>query len=125
MGLAFPGNESESLKLFTRQSCGAKTKGGMASSSCTDDLTCSICQTISTDPVAALCGHSICRRCNTDVLNTEQQCTQCRTAVEAEGECLPTSVTVESLIEKAKEALKIEEEHTSEEVEEVEEVKVC
>uniref|UniRef100_A0A7N8Y3D2 Zinc-binding protein A33-like n=1 Tax=Mastacembelus armatus TaxID=205130 RepID=A0A7N8Y3D2_9TELE len=53
----------------------------MASAFYSEDLTCSICQTLFTDPVNLLCGHSFCRQCITDVLSVKQQCPHCRTDV--------------------------------------------
>lgn len=84
----------------------------MASHLYSEDLTCSICLTIFTDPVTLLCGHSFCRTCITAVLNTQQQCPQCRTAVRTES--LPTSHILKSLAEKAKEAEKTKKEPRSE-----------
>uniref|UniRef100_A0A3Q3DED9 RING-type domain-containing protein n=1 Tax=Hippocampus comes TaxID=109280 RepID=A0A3Q3DED9_HIPCM len=49
----------------------------MASASFKDDLTCSICLTIFTDPVTLLCGHSFCRKCLTSFWGTQHQCPQC------------------------------------------------
>uniref|UniRef100_A0A3Q3MPB8 Zinc-binding protein A33-like n=1 Tax=Mastacembelus armatus TaxID=205130 RepID=A0A3Q3MPB8_9TELE len=72
----------------------------------TQDLTCSICQTLFTDPVNLLCGHSFCRQCITDVLSVKQQCPHCRTDVSIDVKCLPTSHILRSLAEKAKEAEK-------------------
>ncbi|KAK2898022.1 nuclear factor 7, ovary-like [Channa argus] len=83
----------------------------MASAFYSEDLTCSVCLTIFTDPVTLPCGHAFCRQCITDVLNTEAQCPQCHTAVPAEGKCLPTSHILKSLAEKAKEAEKIQKKH--------------
>lgn len=83
----------------------------MASAFYSQDLTCSVCLTIFTDPVTLLCGHSFCRRCITDVLNTKNQCPHCQTAVSTEGKSLPTSHILKSLAEKAKEAEKIKKEH--------------
>uniref|UniRef100_A0A667XPC5 RING-type domain-containing protein n=1 Tax=Myripristis murdjan TaxID=586833 RepID=A0A667XPC5_9TELE len=49
-----------------------------------EDLTCSICLTIFTDPVSLLCGHSFCRECITNSLSIKDQCPQCRTTVPKE-----------------------------------------
>ncbi|XP_050926984.1 nuclear factor 7, ovary isoform X5 [Lates calcarifer] len=89
----------------------------MASAYYSEDLTCSICLTIFTDPVTLLCGHSFCRQCITDNLYTQHQCPQCRTAVPTEGTCLPTSHILKSLAEKAKEAENIKKEHGHEKAE--------
>ncbi|XP_026188976.1 zinc-binding protein A33-like [Mastacembelus armatus] len=78
----------------------------MASAFYSEDLTCSICQTLFTDPVNLLCGHSFCRQCITDVLSVKQQCPHCRTDVSIDVKCLPTSHILRSLAEKAKEAEK-------------------
>ncbi|XP_036003388.1 nuclear factor 7, ovary [Fundulus heteroclitus] len=74
----------------------------MASVSYAEDLACSVCLTIFTDPVTLPCGHSFCRQCITKVLNMEQHCPQCRTAV-AEATSLPTSLILQSLAKRAKE----------------------
>ncbi|XP_040009908.1 nuclear factor 7, ovary-like [Xiphias gladius] len=89
----------------------------MASAFFSEDLTCSICLTIFTDPVTLLCGHSFCRQCITDIVNTQHQCPQCRAAVPTEGTCLPTSHILKSLAEKAKEAEKMKKEHGHEKAE--------
>uniref|UniRef100_A0A7N6FHT1 Uncharacterized protein n=1 Tax=Anabas testudineus TaxID=64144 RepID=A0A7N6FHT1_ANATE len=83
----------------------------MASVFYSEDLTCSICLTIFSDPVTLLCGHSFCRWCITDVLKTKPQCPHCQAAVSTEGKCLPTSHILKSLAEKAKEAEKLKKEH--------------
>ncbi|XP_029910668.1 nuclear factor 7, brain-like [Myripristis murdjan] len=79
----------------------------MASASYMEDLTCSICLTIFTDPVSLLCGHSFCRECITNSLSIKDKCPQCRTTVPKEEKYLPTSHILKSLAEKAKEAEKI------------------
>ncbi|KAM4583322.1 nuclear factor 7, brain-like [Fundulus diaphanus] len=75
----------------------------MASVSYAEDLACSVCLTIFTDPVTLPCGHSFCRQCITKLLNMQQHCPQCRTAVALEATSLPTSLILQSLAEKAKE----------------------
>ncbi|KAF7655165.1 hypothetical protein LDENG_00059840 [Lucifuga dentata] len=76
----------------------------MASAFYTEDLTCCVCQNIFTDPVTLLCGHSFCRECIRHYLSTRLQCPQCQTAVSTEHKCLPTSLILQNLAEKAKEA---------------------
>uniref|UniRef100_A0A3P8UR81 RING-type domain-containing protein n=1 Tax=Cynoglossus semilaevis TaxID=244447 RepID=A0A3P8UR81_CYNSE len=44
----------------------------MASASYTEELTCSICLMIFTDPVILTCGHSFCRKCIEGSLTTQQ-----------------------------------------------------
>uniref|UniRef100_A0A667XA70 Uncharacterized protein n=1 Tax=Myripristis murdjan TaxID=586833 RepID=A0A667XA70_9TELE len=75
----------------------------MASASYMEDLTCSICLTIFTDPVSLLCGHSFCRECITNSLSIKDQCPQCRTTVPKEEKYLPTNHILKSLADKAKE----------------------
>uniref|UniRef100_A0A667XEM5 Uncharacterized protein n=1 Tax=Myripristis murdjan TaxID=586833 RepID=A0A667XEM5_9TELE len=78
----------------------------MASASYMEDLTCSICLTIFTDPVSLLCGHSFCRECITNSLSIKDQCPQCRTTVPKEEKYFPTtSHILKSLADKAKEFL--------------------
>uniref|UniRef100_A0A8C5QLJ6 Uncharacterized protein n=1 Tax=Leptobrachium leishanense TaxID=445787 RepID=A0A8C5QLJ6_9ANUR len=55
----------------------------MASADLRDELTCSICLNIYTDPVTLPCGHSFCRTCIGDVLDTQEgsgayKCPECR-----------------------------------------------
>uniref|UniRef100_A0A8C5QRN8 Uncharacterized protein n=1 Tax=Leptobrachium leishanense TaxID=445787 RepID=A0A8C5QRN8_9ANUR len=55
----------------------------MASADLRDELTCSICLSIYTDPVTLPCGHSFCRTCIGDVLDTQERsgaykCPECR-----------------------------------------------
>ncbi|XP_014895453.1 nuclear factor 7, ovary-like [Poecilia latipinna] len=74
----------------------------MASVSYSEELTCSVCLTIFTDPVNLPCGHSFCRQCISEVLATQQHCPMCGTAVALEAASLPTSLVLKSLAEKAK-----------------------
>uniref|UniRef100_A0A3P8RUW4 Uncharacterized protein n=1 Tax=Amphiprion percula TaxID=161767 RepID=A0A3P8RUW4_AMPPE len=82
----------------------------MASFMCYEDLTCSICLSIFTDPVTLPCGHSFCRQCVIEV----HSCPQCREALSTEAKCLPTSVVLKNLAEKVREAEKMKEEGGSE-----------
>ncbi|CAH2321067.1 E3 ubiquitin ISG15 ligase TRIM25-like [Pelobates cultripes] len=55
----------------------------MAFADLRDELTCSICLSIYTDPVTLTCGHSYCRVCIGDVLDTQDRsgvytCPECR-----------------------------------------------
>ncbi|XP_023271351.1 zinc-binding protein A33-like [Seriola lalandi dorsalis] len=86
----------------------------MASTSYTEDLTCSICLTIFTDPVMLPCGHSFCRECISLSLSKLCQCPHCRAAVPKEGKCLLTNHILKSLAEK--EAEKLRGKHRDEEV---------
>ncbi|XP_067456588.1 nuclear factor 7, ovary-like [Thunnus thynnus] len=89
----------------------------MASVFYSEDLSCSICLTIFTDPVILHCGHSFCRTCITEVLNTKHQCPQCLTETSVLTESLQTNHVLKSLAEKAKEAEKMKKEHRSERAE--------
>uniref|UniRef100_A0A7N6ADE3 Uncharacterized protein n=1 Tax=Anabas testudineus TaxID=64144 RepID=A0A7N6ADE3_ANATE len=75
-----------------------------------EDLTCSICLTIFTDPVILFCGHSFCKECITLSLSSQDQCPHCRATVPTEGKCLLTNHILKSLAEKAKEAEKLKKE---------------
>nr|XP_019944368.1 PREDICTED: nuclear factor 7, ovary-like [Paralichthys olivaceus] len=72
----------------------------MASASYAEDLTCSVCLALFTDPVVLLCGHSFCRECITLSLSSQHQCPQCRADIPKEGKCLPTNLSLKSLVEK-------------------------
>ncbi|XP_043971811.1 nuclear factor 7, ovary-like [Gambusia affinis] len=74
----------------------------MASVSYSEELTCSVCLTIFTDPVNLPCGHSFCRQCISEVLTTQQHCPQCGAAAALEAASLPTSLVLKTLAEKAK-----------------------
>uniref|UniRef100_A0A8C5MM47 Uncharacterized protein n=1 Tax=Leptobrachium leishanense TaxID=445787 RepID=A0A8C5MM47_9ANUR len=55
----------------------------MASVDLRDELTCSVCLNIYMDPVTLTCGHSFCRTCIGDVLDTQDgsgayKCPECR-----------------------------------------------
>ncbi|XP_063290610.1 E3 ubiquitin-protein ligase TRIM39-like [Pelobates fuscus] len=55
----------------------------MASADLRDELTCSICLSIYTDPVTLTCGHSFCQVCIGKVLDTQEgskayRCPECR-----------------------------------------------
>ncbi|XP_028264783.1 nuclear factor 7, ovary-like [Parambassis ranga] len=72
-----------------------------------EDLTCSVCLTLFTDPVTLLCGHAFCRQCITEVLRSQHECPLCKTSVSAEATSLPTCLILKNLVEKAKGAEKI------------------
>uniref|UniRef100_A0A3P8RVG2 Uncharacterized protein n=1 Tax=Amphiprion percula TaxID=161767 RepID=A0A3P8RVG2_AMPPE len=78
----------------------------MASVQCSEDLTCSVCLSIFTDPVTLPCGHSFCRQCVTEV----HSCPHCRAALSTEARRLPTNVILKNLAEKVREAEKMKEE---------------
>uniref|UniRef100_A0A8C5PXN9 Uncharacterized protein n=1 Tax=Leptobrachium leishanense TaxID=445787 RepID=A0A8C5PXN9_9ANUR len=70
----------------------------MASADLRNELTCSICLNIYTDPVTLPCGHSFCRTCIMDVLDTQEgsgayTCPECR----AEYQERPALVNVRKL----------------------------
>uniref|UniRef100_A0A8C5QLD6 E3 ubiquitin/ISG15 ligase TRIM25-like n=1 Tax=Leptobrachium leishanense TaxID=445787 RepID=A0A8C5QLD6_9ANUR len=71
------GPESTWLVMF----CASESE--MASVDLRDELTCSICLSIYTHPVTLTCGHSFCRTCIGDVLDTQvgsgaYKCPECR-----------------------------------------------
>uniref|UniRef100_A0A8C5WIA5 Uncharacterized protein n=1 Tax=Leptobrachium leishanense TaxID=445787 RepID=A0A8C5WIA5_9ANUR len=70
----------------------------MASADLRDELTCSICLNIYTDPVTLPCGHSFCRTCIGHVLDTQEgsgayKCPECR----AESQERPALVNARKL----------------------------
>ncbi|XP_054904528.1 nuclear factor 7, brain-like [Poeciliopsis prolifica] len=74
-----------------------------SSSSFSEDLTCSVCLGIFTDPVIVFCGHSFCRECITLSLKSLNQCPQCRVTVPTDRMDFTTNHILKSLAEKAKE----------------------
>uniref|UniRef100_A0A8C5PRK2 Uncharacterized protein n=1 Tax=Leptobrachium leishanense TaxID=445787 RepID=A0A8C5PRK2_9ANUR len=60
----------------------AKKASRMASVDLRDEVTCAICLSIYTDPVTLPCGHSFCRICIGDVMDTRKakgySCPECR-----------------------------------------------
>ncbi|KAK7921809.1 hypothetical protein WMY93_008711 [Mugilogobius chulae] len=90
----------EDLQMTTRGSSEDLQKTMAACLS--EDLTCSICLTLYTDPVMLLCGHSFCRHCISVCLDKESRCPNCRAAVN-QGTSLSTNHVLKSLVEKAKE----------------------
>uniref|UniRef100_A0A3B5Q449 E3 ubiquitin-protein ligase TRIM39-like n=1 Tax=Xiphophorus maculatus TaxID=8083 RepID=A0A3B5Q449_XIPMA len=74
-----------------------------SSSSFSEDLTCSVCLGIFTDPVSVFCGHSFCRKCITLSLKSLARCPQCRATVPTDRMDFTTNHILKSLAEKAKE----------------------
>lgn len=68
-----------------------------------EDLTCSVCLSIFTEPVTLGCGHSFCRGCVTAL--PAAQCPQCRAAFPSASDLqlLPTSHILKSLSDRARE----------------------
>ncbi|KAL1020723.1 hypothetical protein UPYG_G00003800 [Umbra pygmaea] len=73
----------------------------MASALYTDDLTCSVCLYLFTDPVSLSCGHSFCRECLTSCLRIDNQCPCCRATTADEK--ISTNYILKSIADKAKE----------------------
>ncbi|RVE70210.1 hypothetical protein OJAV_G00062640 [Oryzias javanicus] len=82
----------------------------MASSSYSEDLTCSVCLSLFTEPVTLLCGHSFCRECITTSLSSQRCCPQCRSEVSMKKTSLTTNHALKSLAERAKETERIRKE---------------
>ncbi|XP_077110758.1 E3 ubiquitin/ISG15 ligase TRIM25-like [Ranitomeya variabilis] len=75
----------------------------MSSIDLKDDLSCSICLNIYTDPVTLSCGHNFCRDCIGQVLDTQGQlgvfsCPECR-AEFPERPALHRNITLRSIAE--------------------------
>uniref|UniRef100_A0A7N6A0T9 B box-type domain-containing protein n=1 Tax=Anabas testudineus TaxID=64144 RepID=A0A7N6A0T9_ANATE len=73
-----------------------------------EDLTCSICLTIFTDPVILFCGHSFCKECITLSLSSQDQCPHSKEAEKRKKEVsLGSSNILETLVCKHEEKLKL------------------
>ncbi|XP_072298130.1 E3 ubiquitin-protein ligase TRIM39-like [Eucyclogobius newberryi] len=68
-----------------------------------EDLSCSICLGLFTDPVTVSCGHSFCRDCICKSLDIDPHCPNCRSPVDIT--CLSSNHVLKSLVEKTKEKL--------------------
>ncbi|XP_066446229.1 E3 ubiquitin/ISG15 ligase TRIM25-like isoform X2 [Eleutherodactylus coqui] len=76
----------------------------MASADLRDELLCSICLSIFTDPVTLRCGHNFCRVCMDEFLKTQDRagvysCPECR-AVFQERPALQRNVTLHNVAER-------------------------
>ncbi|CAL9690583.1 unnamed protein product [Knipowitschia caucasica] len=69
-----------------------------------EELACSICLSLFTEPVVLLCGHSFCRECISKFLFNQPQCPTCRGPAQAQD--LRSSHVLKTLVEKAKETTK-------------------
>ncbi|KAE8577927.1 hypothetical protein XENTR_v10023187 [Xenopus tropicalis] len=77
---------------------------GMAAADLRDELSCSICLSIYTDPVMLPCGHNFCRGCIGRVLGTQEgsggySCPECR-AEYRERPALPRNRTLGNIAER-------------------------
>ncbi|XP_063284293.1 E3 ubiquitin-protein ligase TRIM7-like [Pelobates fuscus] len=74
----------------------------MASADLRDELTCSICLNIYTDPVTLTCGHSYCRVCIDNVLDTQgvrgYSCPECRQLFNTRPD-LQRALTLRNIVE--------------------------
>ncbi|XP_063283192.1 E3 ubiquitin-protein ligase TRIM39-like [Pelobates fuscus] len=74
----------------------------MASADLRDELTCSICLNIYTDPVTLTCGHSYCRVCIDNVLDTQgvrgHSCPECRKLFNTRPD-LQRALTLRNIVE--------------------------
>uniref|UniRef100_A0A8C7JCR2 Uncharacterized protein n=1 Tax=Oncorhynchus kisutch TaxID=8019 RepID=A0A8C7JCR2_ONCKI len=68
-----------------------------------DELTCSVCLSLFTDPVSLSCGHSFCRQCFTNFRRTQNLCPHCRARISTAEGNLSTNHILKSLADKAKE----------------------
>ncbi|KAM6953843.1 nuclear factor 7, ovary-like [Aplochiton taeniatus] len=86
----------------------------MASPSYTEDLTCSICLSLFSDPVSLPCLHSFCRLCVSEALRTQSSCPLCRDDVPTGETNLTTNHIVKSLADRAREEEKRNEQRKNE-----------
>ncbi|XP_064812391.1 nuclear factor 7, brain-like [Oncorhynchus masou masou] len=75
----------------------------MASAAYVEELTCSVCLSLFTDPVSLSCGHSFCRQCFTNFRRTQNLCPHCRARISTAEGNLSTNHILKSLADKAKE----------------------
>ncbi|XP_063816832.1 E3 ubiquitin-protein ligase TRIM39-like isoform X2 [Pseudophryne corroboree] len=76
----------------------------MASADLRDEMNCSICLSIYTDPVTLRCGHNYCRVCITHVMDTQEKstvytCPECRTEFQ-ERPALQKNITLCNIAER-------------------------
>ncbi|XP_072001095.1 E3 ubiquitin-protein ligase TRIM39-like [Engystomops pustulosus] len=76
----------------------------MASAGLEEELECSVCLSLYTDPVTLRCGHNFCRVCIEQVLNTQDEsavysCPECRTEFQKRPG-LQRNVTLHNVVEK-------------------------
>ncbi|KAM3924865.1 LOW QUALITY PROTEIN: uncharacterized protein RB166_008234 [Leptodactylus fuscus] len=88
----------------------------MASADVRDELLCSICLTIYTDPVILRCGHNFCRVCIDQVLNTQDEsgvysCPECREEFQ-ERPVLQRNITLRNVVERVRSTERHQEEIT-------------
>jgi Zinc finger, C3HC4 type (RING finger) len=63
-----------------------------------EDLICTICYEIFTNPVTLNCGHTFCRNCLEQCLNTKPACPTCRAPVLVDINHLSENITLKNLI---------------------------
>ncbi|XP_055015389.1 zinc-binding protein A33-like [Boleophthalmus pectinirostris] len=83
----------------------------MASGCLSEDLTCSICLSLFTEPVVLPCGHSFCRDCITMSLDKHSHCPQCRSPVDTKTKTLSSNHVLKGLVERVKETTKQKQEY--------------
>ncbi|KAM4697692.1 uncharacterized protein WCC33_013286 [Rhinophrynus dorsalis] len=76
-------NKTDPLRFLHRCLRAGSREPGMASADLKEELNCSICLSIYTDPVTLRCGHNFCLGCIKSVLNTQKAsgvyfCPDCR-----------------------------------------------
>ncbi|KAM9311445.1 uncharacterized protein PAF06_009248 [Gastrophryne carolinensis] len=77
--------------------------GSMASAGLREELECSVCLSVYTDPVTLKCGHNFCRVCIVHVLETQEEaavysCPQCREEFQ-ERPALHRNITLRNIAE--------------------------
>ncbi|XP_075131459.1 E3 ubiquitin/ISG15 ligase TRIM25-like [Leptodactylus fuscus] len=93
-----------------------KKNEAMASADVRDELLCSICLTIYTDPVTLRCGHNFCRVCIDQVLNTQDEsgvysCLECRARFRNRP-VLQRNITLRNVVERVRSTERHQEEIT-------------
>ncbi|KAM3080949.1 hypothetical protein ACMFMG_004909 [Clarireedia jacksonii] len=63
-----------------------------------DDLRCQVCLAFFTDPITTTCGHTFCRNCLDQIMNSQVSCPVCRAVIVVTSDRAPTDVLINNLV---------------------------